>query len=129
MTPMTLDEFVDGLLSKDRTLDDIELEVKLQLKADYVQHLNGEIMRALLSALPELKLIEFENLVDTSSDVQLVGWLEQHVPDAREVITGVLVKFANELQPDPAPKPWRRVLRWLRSLWVRARAGRSDAAR
>ncbi len=130
MTPTTLDEFVDCLLSKDCALDDIDPEVRQQLKVDYVQHLNGEIIRALLSALPESKLIEFERLVETSTDTQLQGWLEQHVPNTKEIIAGVMVEFESGLRADADPKPMRGLLRWVRRLfWGPARPTGREAAR
>ena len=98
MPPRSIDEFVHWVLSEDPTLDKVDAEVKKQLEAEYVSALEDEITAALVDALPTDKLEDAEKLLDHSPMSELQDWIEQQVPDTKEIIAGILLRFRNDYQ-------------------------------
>ena len=96
MAPRTLEEYVHWVLSEDKTLDNLEPEVREQLEADYVHALEDEVTTALVAALPEEHLAELEKKLDDGKLDELQGWIEERVPGTGEIIATILVRFRND---------------------------------
>jgi hypothetical protein len=96
VAPRTIEEYVRWVLAEDHTLDGVDPEVKKQLEADYVQALETEITAALVNALPPDQLAYFEKMLEHSGINQVQGMIEEHVPDAQDIIAGILLRFRTE---------------------------------
>jgi hypothetical protein len=94
--PKSVEEYVHWVLSEDRSLEKVEPRVRKQLEADYVSALEDEINAAIISALPDAQLGDVEKLLEHAPMSEVQDWIEQQVPDARDIVAGVLLRFRNE---------------------------------
>jgi hypothetical protein len=95
VAPRTIDEYVHWVVSEDVTLDKVDPEVKTQLETDYVQAIEDEITAALVNSLPEDKLDVAEKLLEHAPMPEVQDWMEEQVPDSKEIIAGILLRFRN----------------------------------
>jgi hypothetical protein len=89
-----LDDFINTML-KERQLPPMDEEVRVQIVADLKKDLLDQIDKALINALPEDKLQEFNTLLD-SSDVNtetLQGFIKNSGIDVADVTVRTMVGF------------------------------------
>jgi hypothetical protein len=96
VAPRSIDEYVRWVLSEDSSLDNVDPEVKKQLEDDYVQALDDQITAALVTALPEDQLDVVEKLLEHAPMPEVQDWIEAQIPDSKEIIAGILLRFRNE---------------------------------
>lgn len=89
-----LDQFITEMLSA-KQLPGVTDEVHQQLVADLKQRLLDQINRALVDALPDEKMNEFEALLDNQevSDEQVQQFIANSGVDVKRVTTETMLRF------------------------------------
>jgi hypothetical protein len=89
-----LDKFIGDILEAKQYID-LDQEVRDQLASDLKQSLLQEIDKALINALPDDKLDEFNKLLDQSDMTaeQLQAFIAQSGVDVQKIIVRTMVAF------------------------------------
>lgn len=89
-----LDKFIDEIITR-KQLPGVTEDVRVQLVADLKNRLLEQINRALIDALPDDKLDEFNNLLDlgTNSDDELQQFMSQSGVDVQNVTVKTMLLF------------------------------------
>lgn len=94
MTGDELDQFINEMLDA-KQLPPMSAETRTQLVADLKQRLLDQINRALIDALPDEKMEEFERLLDdpTIGDGAIQQFIVNSGVDAKRVATATMLRF------------------------------------
>lgn len=89
-----LDQFINEMLDAKR-ISGLTNEVRVQLVSDLKQRLLDQINKALIDALPEDKMDEFEQLLDDESvgDAEMQQFIANAGVDAKKVATVTMLRF------------------------------------
>lgn len=89
-----LGKFINGILAA-KDLAGVNNDVRIQLVADLKERLLNQINRAIINALPDDKLDEFNNLLDSSdvNDDILQQFIVQSGVDIKRVTTETMLLF------------------------------------
>jgi len=89
-----LDQFVNEMLDAKR-LSGVTDDVRTQLVSDLKQRLLDQINKALIDALPDEKMDEFERLLDDDSlaDEQIQQFIVNAGVDVKKVTTVTMLRF------------------------------------
>lgn len=89
-----LDKFIDEIITT-KNLSGINDDVRAQLIADMKERLIDQINRALIDALPDDKLSEFNNLLDSEdvSDDMVQHFISNSGVDIKKVTVGTMLLF------------------------------------
>lgn len=101
-----LDSFLEEIINK-KNLSGVNDDVRQQLTADLRASLLDQINRAIIEALPEEKLDEFNQLLDKDgiSDADVQQFISQSGVDIETVTARTMLRFRDfYLQPPAKPK-------------------------
>ena len=89
-----LDQFINEMLDA-KQISGLTDEVRAQLVSDLKQRLLDQINKALIDALPEDKMDEFEQLLDNESvgDTEMQQFIANAGVDAKKVATVTMLRF------------------------------------
>lgn len=87
-----LEEFAEKLL-REKGVDDMDPEVTEQMEKDLVERLEDRINVMILEKMPPEKIEEFEKLVNTGGQEEIVRFCEANIPDLSQVVAAELVSF------------------------------------
>lgn len=87
-----LNEFIDRLI-EEKGLQDLELDVLDELKADLTSRLEDQLNATIIANLPPNKLEEFENIITGGSDEENQVFIKTHVPDLEAILAKQMVDF------------------------------------
>lgn len=89
-----LDQFINEMLDA-KQISGLTDEVRAQLVSDLKQRLLDQINKALIDALPEDKMDEFEQLLDNESagDAELQQFIANAGVDVKKVATVTMLRF------------------------------------
>lgn len=89
-----LDKFIDEIIAA-KNLSGISEDVALQLRSDLRDKLTDQINSAMISALDESKLDEFNALLDQEvvSDEQIKDYIEQNGVDTTKIAAQTMLRF------------------------------------
>lgn len=89
----SLQVFIEGLI-KEKGLEDLDPEILTQLKEDLQKRLENIINATILENLPSEKLPEFEKLLDSGADDEMIqSFCRENIPNLDEVIAKALLDF------------------------------------
>ena len=88
----TLEGFVADLIKK-RGLENLDLAVVDQLKADLFDRAENRINAAILANIPKGKLEYFEKILDRSDTEEIRSFCERNIYDLDKVIAKELAEF------------------------------------
>lgn len=74
-------------------MNDVEPEVRDQIKADFTKLLEDKINAEILTQIPEAKLDEFSAILDSGDGAAAQAFCQQQVPNSAEIVAQVLVDF------------------------------------
>lgn len=89
-----LDQFINEMLDA-KQISGLTDEVRAQLVSDLKQRLLDQINKALIDALPEDKMDEFEQLLDNESagDAEMQQFIANAGVDVKKVATVTMLRF------------------------------------
>jgi hypothetical protein len=95
MADPELDRFINQILDE-KQLSGVTPEVRVQLVADLKERLLDQINRALITALPEEKIVEFNLLLDdeTASDEAIRQFITNSGVDVQKVTLQTMLRFS-----------------------------------
>lgn len=94
MTPQDLDQYVEWVLSQKTGYEATDPAVKAELKKIYSESLQDQVNAAIVRALPPDQLPAFDVLLaKENSNDEIASFCEQNIPNMKEVVAAVLVKF------------------------------------
>lgn len=91
-----LSQFVDTMISQNN-LTSLTGDLREQLVADLRERLNDQINRALIEAMPDVKVNEFIELIDApeTTDESLQEFVANSGVDVRRITAEVMARFYN----------------------------------
>jgi hypothetical protein len=90
-SPMAI-QFVDKLIEQ-KGLDELDEEVRLQLRKDLLRRLENQINRTIVESLNESQLAQFEHLIDTNKIDKLGEFLYKQGINVNGVVARVMADF------------------------------------
>ena len=89
-----IDDFIESLL-KDKGIDNVEPEIREELKADMKARLLDQIDRAAVQALPEDKATELAGLIDQPdfTNAKMTEFMQNSGVNLTEVALDTMLKF------------------------------------
>jgi len=88
----SLDEFIDKLIAE-KSFENIDGETMAQMKEDLMSRIEDRINAAILEAMPEDKLEDFNKILDSGTPENIQKFTQENIPNAEEVIAKALVSF------------------------------------
>jgi hypothetical protein len=90
-----IDQFVDKLI-QEKNMEGLGPEVLQQIKFDLKSRVEDRVNAAILTALPQSKLVEFEKLLDSkSSSDKITDFCRQNISNLDNVLAEALLAFRN----------------------------------
>ncbi len=86
--------FINQILDQ-KGMTGIESDVREQLVADLEKRLLNQINRAIVEAIPQDKLAEFEKLAQNADDAAVQQFLADAGVDTQKIATATMVLFKN----------------------------------
>lgn len=95
MAEPELERFINEILDE-KQLPGVTPEVRIQLVTDLKERLLDQINRALITALPEVKIVEFNTLLDdeTVSDESIQQFIADSGVDVQKVTLQTMLRFS-----------------------------------
>lgn len=90
---MGIDWYINELIKQKPEYKELDNEVLEQIKKDLKPRVENYINTSILTNIPENKLEEFENILDTNDQIKIQEFLNQNVPDLNQVIAMALIGF------------------------------------
>ena len=90
-----LEQFVDKLI-KDKKMDSLEPEVLTEVRHDLLRMAEDKINAYIIKALPEHKIKEFDEVLDTNSEEKIQEFLKTAIADLDAVVAKALIDFRNQ---------------------------------
>lgn len=87
-----INQFVDKLVDE-KGLNKLEHEILAEVKHDLHERVDDRLNAVILEHMPEDKLEEFENKLDSATDEDVQGFIKEAIPDLEEVLAAELVAF------------------------------------
>ena len=90
-----MDDYINKLLSESGVPESLDPEVRAQLIEDLTTRVAELINHRLIEAMSPEAVIEFDKLLaERPDDVQATqAFVEQHVPNKDQIVTGSLLEF------------------------------------
>ncbi|HEY0979889.1 MAG TPA: DUF5663 domain-containing protein [Candidatus Paceibacterota bacterium] len=89
----TLEAFVERLITE-KQFENLEPEVREQLKSDLVSRAEDHVNASVIAALSETDLAAFQTMLAEDKDAAaLQAFLSEHVKDMDQVVAGALIAF------------------------------------
>src|SRR4051812_20460426 len=90
--PDVIGDFADRLL-KEKSLENLDPAVLVEMKKDLVTRLNEYINLAVLSSVAPEYYTELDKIILTNNQVKIQEFLQANVPNFQDVIAQALLKF------------------------------------
>jgi hypothetical protein len=96
MPPKDLNEYVDWILDQKPNLQNVDAEVKEQLRHDFVGRLEDQINAAIVAEMSEAQIGEFERVLDTQNPEAIQAYCTKAVPNTADIVAEVLLRFKTQ---------------------------------
>lgn len=87
-----IEEFIDRVI-EEKGIKTKTPEVLDQVKIDLTSRLEDSFNAMVLTNLPEDKLEEFNNLLDTGNEEEINNFIAKNVPDIEQKLAEVMLEF------------------------------------
>ncbi len=87
-----LEDFVRRL-TEQKGLSGLDKDILAQVQKDLIDRVEDRINAAILSALPEEKLEEFNGVLDSADSSKIQDYCSKHVPDLDALVGSTLMDF------------------------------------
>lgn len=94
MNQTLIEEFIGRLISEKKIVG-VSGEVLDQMKADLYQRVEDLINASILRRVPQTKLGEFQDILETGSDDDVQKFCKEVIPDIDSVVAQTLLSFRN----------------------------------
>lgn len=93
-TSPSLEEFVTSLIQEKNFPQDLNQEVKDQIKKDLMTRLNDFLNAKLIASLPEKDIPEFEKILDEKPDLEKIQkFFSEKIPNFSSFLTQIFLEF------------------------------------
>lgn len=90
----SLEEFVTSLIQEKNFPQDLNQEVKDQIKKDLMTRLNDFLNAKLIASLPEKDIPEFEKILDEKPDLEKIQkFFSEKIPNFSSFLTQIFLEF------------------------------------
>lgn len=88
----SIEAFVDRLIVE-KGMETVPEDIQEQLKIDLRERVEDMVNATILSKIPEEKLSDFEQLLESGSDAEVQNFCTAHIDNFESIIANALMQF------------------------------------